>query len=156
MRKPIISIVVLLLSAGGIHAQESPTASGGEATGSGGTASYSIGQVFYTTNTGSNGSVAQGVQQPFEISTVVGINETTINLELSVYPNPTTNFLILEVADNTDLNYQLFDMQGKIIEAQKVNNNSTTITMENLATATYFLRVIKNDQLVKTFKIIKN
>ena len=144
-KKTFMSIAFLLLGLGGLHAQESPTAAGGEATGTGGTASYSVGQVVYTTATGTNGSVAQGVHQPYEISTVVGINETTIQLELSVYPNPTTNYLTLKVEKTENLNYQLFDMQGKIIENQKVANNSTTIKMEDLPIATYFLKVTKNN-----------
>tara|TARA_B100000795_G_scaffold39957_1_gene26294 strand:- start:524 stop:1000 length:477 start_codon:yes stop_codon:yes gene_type:complete len=154
-KKTFMSIAFLLLGLGGLHAQESPTAAGGEATGTGGTASYSVGQVVYTTATGTNGSVAQGVHQPYEISTVVGINETTIQLELSVYPNPTTNYLTLKVEKTENLNYQLFDMQGKIIENQKVANNSTTIKMEDLPIATYFLKVTKNNEIIKTFKVIK-
>jgi len=78
-------------------AQKNTVASGGNASGSGGSASYAVGQVVYTTNTGINGSVAQGVQQPYEISTTVGINETTIHLGMSVYPNPTTDYLQLKV-----------------------------------------------------------
>ena len=78
-KKTFISAAFLLLGLGGLHAQESVNSSGGEATGTGGTASYSVGQVVYTTATGTNGSVAQGVQQPYEISTTVGINETSIN-----------------------------------------------------------------------------
>jgi hypothetical protein len=155
-KKTITSIAFLLLGLGGLHAQESPTSSGGEATGTGGTASYSVGQVVYTTATGTNGSVAQGVQQPYEISTTVGINETSINLELSVYPNPTTNYITLKVEDNANLSYQLIDLQGKVIENKKVNSNSTTITMEALPKATYFLTVTDYKNTVKTFKIIKN
>ena len=155
-KKTMTSFAFLLLGLGGLQAQESPTAAGGEATGSGGTASYSIGQVVYTTNTGTNGSVAQGVQQPFEISTTVGINETSINLEMSVYPNPTTDYLTLKVEDNSNLSYQLYDLQGKVIENKKVNANSTIITMEALPKATYFLRVTDNKNTVKTFKVIKN
>ncbi|MGC8754863.1 MAG: hypothetical protein ACP5QJ_07625, partial [Thermosulfidibacteraceae bacterium] len=68
---------VLLLGLGltGLQAQESVNATGGNASGNGGTVAYSVGQVVYTTNTGTNGSVAQGVQQPFEISVVSGIEE---------------------------------------------------------------------------------
>ena len=155
-RNTITSAAFLLLGLGGLHAQESINGSGGEATGTGGTASYSVGQVVYTTATGTNGSVAQGVQQPFEISTTVGINETTINLEMSVYPNPTTNYLTLKTDDNANLNYQLVDLQGKVIENKKVIANSTTISMEALPKAIYFLNVTKDNQVVKTFKIIKN
>jgi hypothetical protein len=155
-KKTITSVVFVLLGLGGLHAQENAVTTGGEATGAGGTASYSVGQVVYTTNTGTNGSVAQGVQQPYEISTTVGINETSINLELSVYPNPTTDYLTLKVEDNTELNYQLYDSQGKIIENKKVTANSTTISMEALPKSIYFLNVTDNNQVVKTFKIIKN
>jgi len=150
------SIAFLLLGLGGLHAQESPTATGGEATGTGGTASYSVGQVVYTTQTGTNGSVAQGVQQPYEISITVGIDETSIKLELSVYPNPTADYLTLKVGASTFLSYQLIDIQGKVIENNKVTGTSTTIKMEELPSATYFLKVSKNNAPVKTFKIIKN
>ncbi|MFM2191538.1 MAG: hypothetical protein RLZZ118_495, partial [Bacteroidota bacterium] len=45
------------------QAQQATTATGGDATGSGGSAAYSVGQIVYTTHTGTTGSVAQGVQQ---------------------------------------------------------------------------------------------
>jgi hypothetical protein len=157
-KKTIMSATFLLLGLGGIHAQEATTATGGEATGAGGTASYSVGQVVYTTATGTNGSIAQGMQQPYEISTTLGINETTINLEMNVYPNPVTNFLTLKVDDVelSTLSFQLIDLKGKVITNKKVNSATTTVAMENLPTATYFLKVTDNNQIVKTFKIIKN
>jgi hypothetical protein len=155
-KKTITSIAFLLLGLGGLYAQESPTTAGGEATGTGGTASYSVGQVVYTSATGTNGSLAQGVQQPYEISTTVGIKETAITLELSVYPNPTSDYLTLKVEDNTELNYQLYDLQGKVIENKKVSSTTTSINVENLSKAIYFLNVTKNNRIVKTFKIIKN
>jgi hypothetical protein len=105
-KKTITSVAFLLLGLGGLHAQETVPATGGEATGTGATASYSVGQVVYTIATGTNGSAAQGVQQPYEISTTVGINETSIKLELSVYPNPNADYFTLKVEDNTELNYQ--------------------------------------------------
>ena len=92
---------VLLLGLGltGLQAQTAIPATGGNVSGTGGSVSYSVGQVVYTTNTGgANGSVAQGVQQPFEISVVTGIDEANgITLQCSAYPNPTTDFLKLKV-----------------------------------------------------------
>lgn len=155
-KKTMTSIAFLLLSLG-LHAQQAITPAGSEATGTGGTASYTVGQVVYTT-TGTNESVAHGVQQPYEISTTLGINETTINLGLSVYPNPTSNYLQLKVTSEKveGLTYQLYDLQGIVIESKKVSNTSTTVVMENLPTATYFLRISDNNQIVKIFKIIKS
>ena len=153
---------VLLLGLGltGLQAQTAVPATGSNASGSGGTVRYSVGQVVYTTNTGgSNGSVAQGVQQPFEISVVTGLEETKgIILSVSAYPNPTTDFLNLKVEnyDNTNLSYQLFDISGKLLETKKITGNETSINTSNLVPATYFLKVTENNKEVKTFKIIKN
>jgi len=154
-----LNISILLLGFGlTAQAQQATTATGGNASGSGGTVAYSVGQIVYTTNTGTTGSVAQGVQQPYEISTVVGIEDNSINLALTAFPNPTTNNLTLSVgqADLSKLNFQLYDMVGKLIESRKIASSTETIGMETLPNATYFLKVMNNSAEVKTFKIIKN
>ena len=155
-KKTIIGSVVILLSLGGVQAQESINASGGNTVGTGGSVSYSVGELVYTTKTGSNGSLVEGIQQPYEIYTTLGIKETSINLGLSAYPNPTTDYLTLKVEEMDNLNYQLFDMQGKLIIKRKVLKKSTIVSMERLEGAVYFLNIIKNNKLIKTFKIIKN
>jgi hypothetical protein len=152
---------VLLLGFGltGLQAQVSINATGGNAAGSGGSVNYSVGQVFYTTNTGTSGSVAQGVQQPYEISVVTGIEEAKgINLSVTAYPNPTTDYLTLRIDefDISNLSYQLYDMQGKLLQNEKIMDNQTSIVMSNLVPATYFIKVIQGNKEVKTFKIIKN
>ena len=159
MKYKKVKISVLLLGLGlTAQAQQATTATGSDASGSGGTVAYSVGQIVYTTNTGTNGSVAQGVQQPYEISIVLGIDNHTINLELTAYPNPTTNFLTLNVgnAELSTLNFQLYDILGKLIESRKIISSSETIAIENLPPATYFLKITNNNNEVKPFKIIKN
>jgi len=159
MKKTKLIIMFSLISAiTGIKAQQGFTASGGGASGSGGTAAYSVGQIVYTTNTGAGGSVAQGVQQPYEISIVLGLEDHQISLEMKVYPNPTSDFLILNVGnfELSTLNFELFDVSGKLFESKKITSITETISMENLPSSTYFLKVISNNEEVKTFKIIKN
>lgn len=66
MKHKIVQVsTILLLGLGltSLHAQESVNTTGGNASGSGGSASYSVGQVVYTSNTETSGSVAQGVLQ---------------------------------------------------------------------------------------------
>jgi len=153
------ALLLLGLGLTGLQAQESVNATGGNASGSGGTVAYSVGQVVYTTNTGANGSVAQGVQQPFEISVVLAIEEAQgINLSVSAYPNPTTDYLTLEVNEFelSNLNFQLYDISGKLLQNEKITGNQTSIVMSNLVPATYFVKVIQDNKEVKTFKIIKN
>jgi hypothetical protein len=152
----LLNIALFLSTA---SAQNTTPATGGNATGSGGSATYSVGQVFYTTNVGTNGSVAQGVQQPYEISVISAIEEAKmVTLQCAVYPNPTTNYLQLIVNEEmlNDLTYYLYDLTGKLIEFKKVESNTTSIDMSHLIPATYFLRVIKDKKEIKAFKIVKN
>jgi len=157
-RLKLSAVLLLGLGLTGLQAQETIPATGGNASGSGGTVSYSVGQVVYATNTGTNGSVAQGVQQPFEISVVTEIGEAKgINLNCTAYPNPTTDYLVLKVEnyDKGNLLYQLFDMNGKLLENKKITGNETSIVMSKLVPATYFVKVTEGNKKVKTFKIIK-
>lgn len=151
-------IIVFILFMTRLQAQEAIIASGGNASGSGGSASYTVGQVSYTTNTGAGETISQGVQQPYEIY-VVGIEDVKdIYLECVIYPNPATDFITLKIknVNVANLNYQLYDMNSKLLQNKKVEGNETSFSMANLEPSTYFLKVTDNNKLIKTFKIIKN
>jgi Secretion system C-terminal sorting domain len=153
----ITTLLTYYLSLSTIQAQEATPVTGGNASGSGGTVSYTVGQVVYSSNTGSNGSVAQGVQQPFEISVVTTIEEAKGISLCMAYPNPTTDYVVLKIDGDIKTEYiaSLFDINGKLLESRKIKGNETIIVMDNLVSAVYFLKVINNNKEVKTFKIIK-
>ncbi len=158
-RLKLSAILLLGLGLTGLQAQESVNSTGGNAVSSSGSVSYSVGQDSYHSPVGINGSVAEGVQQPYEISVITEIEEAKgITLSISVYPNPATNYLSLEIKDIeiTDLRFQLFDMQGKLLHNEKIVGNQTTIAMNKYAPATYFIKVFQDNTEVKTFKVIKN
>lgn len=151
-------VALLLFATHSIYSQESTSTSGGVATGSGGSSSYSVGQLVYTTNTGSNGSIAQGSQQSFEISTLSNPELTGLTLEAVTYPNPTTDYIILQLKDAnlSGLTYTMYDIQGKKITKGQVLQDKTQIPMLRLEMGTYILKVNQNNKELKTFKIIKN
>lgn len=139
------------------HAQEAANASGGDAKGSAGTVAYSVGQLFYTSNSGVTGSVSPGIQQAYEIVTV-GIDEATPNISLSIFPNPTSDNLTLQISEyeGEKLQYKIFDVQGKLLKNSVIRSNQTTIDMTALPSATYFIEVVNNkNKKIQTFKIIK-
>ncbi len=140
-----------------LMAQEAVPAAGGDASGSGGSASYTVGQVVYTTIFSETGSVAQGVQHAYIVEVTTGIAETGIQLHATVYPNPTMHVLHLTVEniELDNLTYQLYNVQGKLMSKMEINNKQTTIPMNDLAAATYLLSVTDGRKEVKTFKIIK-
>jgi hypothetical protein len=151
-------VVLLLLCSIGIQAQETVTTSGGNATGSGGTISYTVGQIVYTTHVSTTGIITQGVQQPYEILVITGIEEAQgISLEISTYPNPVSDVLTLKVENykSENLTYQLYDVHGSLLQNGEIVLNETIIQTENLAPAVYYLKVSDDQKEVKTFKIIK-
>jgi hypothetical protein len=157
--KRLKTSAILLLGLGltGLQAQESINPTGANASGSEGSVSYSVGQVIYTTNSGTNGSVVQGVQQPYEISVVTSL-EVAKSINLSVYPNPTTDYLTVSISEFeiSNLSYQLYDLNGELLQSEKITSNQTNIAMSNFVPATYFVKVVQESKEVKTFKIIKN
>ena len=146
----------LFISAGSIYGQESFNTSGGNATGSGGTVTYSIGQVAYTYESGVNGKSNKGVQQPYEIFSV-GFHEENLAISVTVFPNPTTNILTLQFSEFTfpNASFQLIDQAGKIILEKKISEVSTSLNISNEAAGIYYLSINSETKSLGTFKIIK-
>ena len=96
-----------------------------------------------------------------------------IKLEWAFYPNPTSYLLTLSLRNSEysglridNLSYQLYDMNGKLIQEKKLENIETSINMGGLVPATYIFKVIQNQDNasqpdinspneLKTFKIVK-
>ncbi|MFO8021546.1 MAG: T9SS type A sorting domain-containing protein [Perlabentimonas sp.] len=89
---------------------------------------------------------------------VTGIEETKgINLSVTAYPNPTNDYLTLSITESelSNLLYQLYDMDGKLLQSKKISGNQTKIAMSSLAPATYIIKVIQEKREIKSFKVIK-
>lgn len=159
MKKQIFLTCILLLGVILSYGQSSSNAGGGETTGSGGSASFSVGQVVYKTHTGTNGSIAKGVQQPYEISVISGLEEAKgIRISITAYPNPASDYLTLKVKDFelTNLSFQLYNIDGKLLQSQKITANQTRVVLRNLVPASYFVKVLQGNKELKSFKILKN
>ncbi len=154
----MVLLTVGLLSPSFTHAQESFNASGNDASGIGGSVTYSIGQVCFNTNTGPSGSVAQGVQHAFEVF-IVDIKETAIDISLTAFPNPTTDLLTLEISNiySEKLSYQVYDILGKLLNEGQIVAQKTQIYMTSLPSSTYFIHIFNQaNQRIQSFKIFKN
>ena len=156
MKKQLITFSCILT---GIvsYGQTSVVASGGSVSNNSGSISYSIGQVAYQSVSNASGSVSQGVQHAFEISTL-SLEENKFNFTLNAFPNPTTENLNLRVGNykQEKLAYKLIDLEGKVISEASMLSEETTIDMKQLPVATYFVEVHNEGKKVQTFKIIKN
>lgn len=155
-KKTILSFAVILLGLGSMNAQEAIITSGGDISSNSGKISYSVGQTFYTFDTGSNGAVLKGIQQPYEIFITLGEDESNINLR--IFPNPTSNLLSLSIDSNNyiGMSYQLIDINGRQLDENSITSSLTSVQLEQYPSSVYFLRVTRNQKHIKIFKIIKN
>lgn len=155
----LIAIFFLLLINYSTHfSQENTNTAGGESTGANGTISYSIGQPFYSEVSNQDNYVIEGLQQPYEISVISGIEINSINLTISAFPNPTTKYLNLEYDDlpKNDTYYSIMNLDGTLIMNGIIKNMGTKLDISNLPNSTYFVTIRDNKSILKSFKIIKH
>lgn len=162
MKTSDLCFVILLFSYSfaltGLSAQETVNASGADATSDGGSISYSVGQITSANYTISSASVAEGVQQPFEISILTAIENTdNTQLTITAFPNPSTDYLTLKITnlELSNLAFQLYDVSGKLLQSNKIIDTRTSIAIEHLKVSTYFVKVVQDNKEIKTFTIIK-
>ncbi len=84
---------------------------------------------------------------------VVGLDEKTIDLGLTVYPNPTSGIFTIEIANsNEKVDLQIFDLLGKkVLELNQVKSK-TNITL-NEREGIYLVKIKSGDQ-TKVQKIV--
>ncbi|MFZ4797613.1 MAG: T9SS type A sorting domain-containing protein [Bacteroidia bacterium] len=160
MKKIIFSCCCVLgLGSTTLFAQQGNPAAGGNASGSGGTASFSIGQIFYSSPSGTSHKLVQGLQQPFEIQVLTSIEVAPkwVSLAATVFPNPTTENFTLRIENKKleNFSYEFYDSQGRLITTKKIETEETLIESSHLATAYYILKVNEGNKTIKTFKITK-
>lgn len=155
--KVLFKVLVLgLCTFSPLFSQVAVNSSGGGSKTIDGSIEYSIGNVFYTSVTTNTGSITEGVQHTYDITTV-GIQEQDLNISLSVFPNPTTDLLNLATCFNTKgFSFQIIDLLGNQFEYQPIESNQTIIRMLSYNTGTYILNILSDDnKVLQSFKIIK-
>jgi hypothetical protein len=134
--------------------------SGSNATGSSGSVTYSIGQVFYT---------YIGVQAVYNVAAGIQHQETEENLgtpeieepttEMVVFPNPTADYVTVSMKgtelESAQRSYQLYDIQGRLLRQNIITQNETQVSLNNLSISLYLLTIYVDNKVYKTFKILK-
>ena len=157
----VTAFASLLLISQTLSAQENTVSAGGDATGSGGSVSFSVGQVFYHSHEGTGGSVNEGLQQPYEFYVITSADDLlNITLSMKAFPNPVIDRLQLVVDERVDFStagyhFRLLDSQGRILQSDRIVSHHTEIDMSQLPPAVYFVRVMDSRRELKTFKVIK-
>jgi aminopeptidase N len=76
---------------------------------------------------------------PVEDQNIIGMEELSLNASLiHIGPNPTKGILTVKNSSNTSLNFQLTDMNGKLLQEKLINGNSE-FDLSTYSGGTYFV-----------------
>ncbi len=113
---------------------------------------YAIGETAISEIDQGTKHLSEGFVGP-DILTALGVEDYSEINGLQYYPNPVENNLNFKLPDNDNYEIYVFDMTGKALMQQKINQDSSRINMQNLPVANYLVIVINKQN--KTKKIIK-
>lgn len=118
---------------------------------------YTIGEVVteFGQDSANRNHLTQGFQQT--MLAIVSVEEHVQDIEIDVYPNPAVDHLNVSIPTlQEDMQFALFDMQGKLIEQQKINSEAFTIGFSSMSTGNYLLVFSNKDQRIKTLQVQKS
>jgi hypothetical protein len=154
MRK-LSLLLFAFLGISSLFAQSGAVGSGGDATNSSGSISFSLGQIDYAAAANGTGAINAGVQQPYEVF-VSSVDAAMRNAIIDVFPNPTEDFINLRIDElKNGMHFLLNDLNGKIISAAEITSQLSSLDMKQFPPAVYLLQILDAENNVKTFKIIK-
>lgn len=118
---------------------------------------WSIGENLIETFESESYILTQGLQQTeYNISSVYS-NESKY-IGISCFPNPTSDEVSILISENNlnlnNLSIKLFNLDGTLLENININNNMK-INLSKYLDGIYFININKNDELIKSFRIIK-
>jgi len=139
-----------------VNAQKAITSGGVNIVSMSGNMSFVVGQVDYI-NTGNTATLSQGVLQVYNrlpITYVFNIDNTNT---IQAWPNPVITNLIIKIDGKpvTDISYQILDLNGQLVENNRIVSASTTINMQKYPSGIYIVNVIYSNKKSVKFKIIK-
>lgn len=115
--------------------------------------SHVIGDVLNMSS--ENGEISSGILSSYTISPVV-TGEDLMGIELlSVYPNPTKDILVLRIGELGGAIYTLSNSEGVILQKCDLILNETKIDFSSYQAGVYYLNIIQNGSVIKSFSVLK-
>lgn len=162
MKKLLFLLMLPVLFCQELSSQSAVLTAGGDASGTGGSVAYSIGQAAYTHIDGESGRISLGVQQPHFVI-MVSTENPVLEVSATIYPNPVSDQVTLMLHDkhtewleSSQLSMRLHDLNGKVIMNKKISDSITSLSLSHLAESVYVLTIFEEGREIKSFKIFKS
>ena len=92
------------------------------------------------------------------IVSVPTIPESDGSLFMTLYPNPTTDIVLVQLSEwavSSKAEIQLFDMYGKLLRSVPVTGETTQLDFTQYASGLYFVKAVSNGQVVAVQKAVR-
>ena len=140
MKKLLLILLCLPMIGFGQVTTPSVVSSSGNSYNNGGVnMDYTLGEIVVETHSNSTTILTQGFHQG-----VLKVNTSVENIDIKtkVFPNPTTNFLIVELEKNVNADILVYDINGKIVIKDKLNDEQKKqLDFSFLTQGNYFLHI---------------
>ena len=159
MKKKLLFLLLLFLCAGAQSqtiTQQLISSSGDEFKNNTYQLVWSIGETVTETFSANNQMLTEGFHQSNYI--ISAINQMSdLEFEINLFPNPTTNLIQLKIQNDKleNLHFVISDLSGKMILSENLIIVNQQINLTKYLSGIYILSVYNQNQLLKTFKIIK-
>jgi len=119
MQKLLLILIALPMTGFGQVTSPSVVSSSGDSYSNGNVImDYTLGEIVVETHTNLTTILTQGFHQgDLKVTTSV----VNLDIKTKIYPNPTTNFLIIELEKNVNAELLVYDINGKIVIKDKLN-----------------------------------
>ena len=119
MKKLLLILLCLPMIGFGQVTTPSVISSSGDSYSNGGIMmDYTLGEIVVETFSNSANILTQGFHQGDLMVTTAVVN---LDIKTKIYPNPTTNFIIIELENNVNAELLVYDINGKIVIKDKLN-----------------------------------
>ncbi len=96
-------------------------------------------------NTGFEGSLMMRPVFVSDKDILLSVNNNVWDPSISIYPNPASDIVNIKIEDSEISSYELYDMQGKIVLQNFVNDNQATLNVNSLTNGLYIIS-LRNEQ----------
>ena len=156
--KGIVILLVMLIS--GISYSQSTTpevisSAGDHFSNSNLSISWTIGEPIVETHSVGTATITQGFHQG--LYNIVSVEEQLLEPVISIFPNPTTDYISVEIKNQGENAYEvfLFDNLGKVLVSKKYSGIQQ-INLMQYAKAMYYIKVVDvKNKTYNSYKIVK-
>ncbi|MBN1180704.1 MAG: T9SS type A sorting domain-containing protein [Bacteroidales bacterium] len=157
MKHMLCVMIIIIISAAFLNAQEVVATAGNHGSSSSGSISWTIGESVTETLTGTNSILTQGFHQTSLTITIIR-DLPGLDYLIEVFPNPVwlNAKLRIDKQEFKRMEYMLYDMNGNLLIRKTIKTGETEIPFSLYVPSSYILKITEKNVEIKSFKIIKS